>query len=206
MLEAVKQERLEWLADNPFYSKRFAFFVGRRCRAITVKDVAEKLTWIGRRSRSWTSSICESRCAERVLLAPGSSVSTRSRSARGIPIASWSATFCDDARSGLAARIAPKRAWTSSLRGSGQRKATRLACGHGHVESVSQVHLNAGHAPQAAILFDKFHVLRHLGEALDKVRKKRVRPADGKDSRFVKGQKYTLLSHRENLTTKDGAA
>ena len=27
------------------------------------------------------------------------------------------------------------------------------------------------HAPQAAILFDKFHVLRHLGEALDKVRK-----------------------------------
>ena len=27
------------------------------------------------------------------------------------------------------------------------------------------------HAPQAAIRFDKFHVLRHLGEALDKVRK-----------------------------------
>jgi transposase len=26
-------------------------------------------------------------------------------------------------------------------------------------------------APQAAILFDKFHVMRHLGEALDKVRK-----------------------------------
>ena len=27
------------------------------------------------------------------------------------------------------------------------------------------------HAPQASILFDKFHVLRHLGEALDTVRK-----------------------------------
>ena len=26
-------------------------------------------------------------------------------------------------------------------------------------------------APQAAILFDKFHAIRHLGEALDKVRK-----------------------------------
>jgi hypothetical protein len=24
----VKQEKLEWLADNPFYSKRFAFFDG----------------------------------------------------------------------------------------------------------------------------------------------------------------------------------
>jgi transposase len=29
----------------------------------------------------------------------------------------------------------------------------------------------AAHAPQAAILFDKFHVMRHLGEALDHVRK-----------------------------------
>ena len=27
------------------------------------------------------------------------------------------------------------------------------------------------HAPQAAILFDRFHVLRHLNDGLDKVRK-----------------------------------
>jgi transposase len=26
-------------------------------------------------------------------------------------------------------------------------------------------------APQAAVLFDKFHIMRHLGEALDAVRK-----------------------------------
>src|SRR5260370_1383018 len=31
--------------------------------------------------------------------------------------------------------------------------------------------LKTGHAPQAAILYDKFHVLRHLNEALDKIRK-----------------------------------
>ena len=56
-------------------------------------------------------------------------------------------------------------------------------------------------APQAAILFDKFHVMRHLGEALDKVRKSRICPAvSGKDRRYIKGQKYTLLSRRENLT------
>jgi len=41
--EAVKQERLGWLADNPFYTKRFAYFVGRRCRAATIKDVAREL-------------------------------------------------------------------------------------------------------------------------------------------------------------------
>ena len=31
--------------------------------------------------------------------------------------------------------------------------------------------LKPEHAPQAAILFDKFHILRHLGDALDQVRK-----------------------------------
>lgn len=43
----VKQEKLGWLADNPFYSKRFAFFVGRRCRVATIKDVAKEthLDW-----------------------------------------------------------------------------------------------------------------------------------------------------------------
>ena len=55
-------------------------------------------------------------------------------------------------------------------------------------------------APQAAILFDKFHIMRHLGEALDKVRKAEYARLTGKDRRFIKGQKYTLLSRRENLT------
>jgi transposase len=55
-------------------------------------------------------------------------------------------------------------------------------------------------APQAAILFDKFHVMRHLGEALDKVRKAEYARLSGKDRRFIKGQKYNLLSRHENLT------
>ena len=55
-------------------------------------------------------------------------------------------------------------------------------------------------APQAAILFDKFHIMRHLGEALDKVRKAEYARLTGKDRRFIKGQKYTLLSHRDNLS------
>ncbi len=39
----VKQEKLAWLSDNPFYTKRFAFFVGRRCRTSTIQDVAREL-------------------------------------------------------------------------------------------------------------------------------------------------------------------
>lgn len=39
----MKRERLDWLADNPRYTQRFAFAVGRRCRSATIKDVAEDL-------------------------------------------------------------------------------------------------------------------------------------------------------------------
>jgi transposase len=56
------------------------------------------------------------------------------------------------------------------------------------------------HAPQAHVLFEKFNVLRHHGTALDTVRKSECARPSGNDRRFIKGQKYTLLAHRENLT------
>ena len=53
---------------------------------------------------------------------------------------------------------------------------------------------------RAAILFDKFHVMRHLNDALDKVRKMEYARLQGNARRFIKGQKYVLLSSHENLT------
>lgn len=43
----MKREQLDFLADNPFYTKRFAYYVGQRCRSATIKDVARelKLDW-----------------------------------------------------------------------------------------------------------------------------------------------------------------
>jgi transposase len=55
-------------------------------------------------------------------------------------------------------------------------------------------------APSASILYDKFHVMRHLGDALDKIRKIEYARLTGKNRSYIKGKKYTLLSHRENLT------
>jgi transposase len=56
------------------------------------------------------------------------------------------------------------------------------------------------HAPQAAILFDKFHVVRHLSDALDVVRRSEYKRVTGDDRGFIKGQRYVLLSRSENLT------
>jgi transposase len=61
-------------------------------------------------------------------------------------------------------------------------------------------------APEADVLFDKFHVLRHLGEAIDQVRRAEYKRLSGKQRQFVKGQKYTLLSRRRNLTSSGRAS
>jgi len=58
----------------------------------------------------------------------------------------------------------------------------------------------AAHAPQAASLFDKFPLLRPLGEALAQVSKSESARLSGRQRRFSKGQTYTRLSNRENLT------
>src|SRR5260370_42479822 len=81
--------------------------------------------------------------------------------------------------------------------GERKRKRIRLA-----VMDMWKPFRNAtnAYAPQAAILFDKFHIIRHLGEALDHVRKSEYARLSGKQRRFIKGQKYTLLSRKENLT------
>jgi transposase len=86
----------------------------------------------------------------------------------------------------------------SSMTGSGKKvKRIRLA-----VMDTWKPFRNVAQerAPQAAILFDKFHVMRHLGKALDQVRKSEYARLSGKERRYIKGQKYTLLSRKENLS------
>lgn len=43
----MKRERLSFLADNPRFTKRFAYYVGCRCRQASIRDVAKglKLDW-----------------------------------------------------------------------------------------------------------------------------------------------------------------
>lgn len=48
--------------------------------------------------------------------------------------------------------------------------------------------LKPGHAPKAKILYDKFHVFKHLGEAIDKVRKQEYARVSGEGRRFIRGK------------------
>lgn len=60
------------------------------------------------------------------------------------------------------------------------------------------------HAPQAAIVFDRFHVQKLAGEALDEVRRQVVREAeDSEFARAIKRSRWPLLKNAEDATGKD---
>ena len=196
---AVKRERLDFLAENPHFTRRFAFYVGRRCRQASIRDVAAelKLTWDtvkalemqymrAQIARAGTPGPKVIGIDELAIRKGHEYRIVVSDLVRRRPI--W---FGGDDRS--EASMAQFYAWLVT------RKTSKIKL---IVMDMWKPFGNVARekAPQAAILFDKFHIMRHLGEALDKVRKTEYARLRGKDRRFIKGQKYTLLSHRDNLT------
>ncbi len=195
----VKREQLAFLADNPFYTRRFAHYVGRRCRQATIKDIAEEL------HLDWeTVKTLEKQYMRAQLTRVGTpgpkaigidEISIRKGHTYRIVVSDlirrrpiW---FGGEDRS--EASMAQFYDWL------GDKKSRRVRLA---VMDMWKPFRNAtlARAPQAAILFDKFHIMRHLGDVLDKVRKAEYARLSGKDRRYIKGQKYTLLSRRENLT------
>jgi transposase len=203
----VKTERLDWLADNPLYTKRFAFFVGRRCRQTPLKEVGEELflDWHAVKEldkQYMREQLRRSGCpAPRVIgideiaIAKGHKYRiVVSDLGRGRPIWFGGADRSEASLDEFFAWLGPEKC-----------RKIRLA-----VMDMWQPFRNAtlkeGNAPQATIVYDKFHILMHLGKAMDKVRKQEYARLTGADRRFIKGQRYALLSHWGNLTADGRAA
>lgn len=195
----VKREKLDFLADNPLYTKRFAWFVGRRCRQSSIKDVAKEL------HLDWDTVKELDKHYMRIQLArvgmPGPKV---------IGIDEISVKKGHDYRIVVSDLIRERPIWFGGVDRSeasmdlffealGEKKSAGIRLAVMDMWKPFRKSTQKK-VPQAAILFDKFHIMRHLGEALDKVRKSEYARLSGKERRYIKGQKYTLLSNRENLT------
>lgn len=191
---------MAFLADSPFYTKRFAYYVGRRCEAATVKDIAKELRldwktvkelekqYMGEKLRRAGNPRPKTIGIDEISIRKGHSYRiVVSDLERRRPI--W---FGGIDRSEESLKLFYE--WL----GPAKTKGIRLA-----LMDMWKPFENATreHAPHTAILYDKFHILRHLNEAMDKIRKSEYARLTGEDRKFIKGQKYTLLSHRENLST-----
>jgi transposase len=197
----VKTERLDWLADNPFYTKRFAFFVGRRCRATPIKEVAEELLLDWHAVQELDKQYMREQLrragdpAPRVIgideiaIAEGHQYRiVVSDLERGRAIGFGGRDRSEESLDEFFAWLGPEKCGKLRLAVMDMWKAFRAST------------LKAGNAPQAAIVSDKFHVLGHLGKAMDQIRRQEYARLSGQDRRFIKGQRYTLLAHWENLS------
>ena len=54
--------------------------------------------------------------------------------------------------------------------------------------------------PDAKIVFDKFHLMANLNKVIDEIRREEIRKAEGENKNVIKGQRYNLLRHPENLS------
>ena len=192
-------EHLDWLAKNPRYTQRFAMQVGKLCRDMPNKTVAE----MERLHHSTVKDLDKLYMQKQVdlagLPAPRAigidEISIRkghnyrvivSDLERGRPI--WVG--------GEGRKEADIDLFFQAL---GEKKSTRIELA---AMDMWKAFRNSviKNAPKARIIFDKFHIMRHLSKALDEVRRREYKRLSGKDRRYIKGQRYTLLSRRENLS------
>ena len=197
----MKREELAFLADNPLYTKRFAYYVGRRCRQSTIKDVAKELHLHWETVKTLEMQYMRAQLAR---------VGTPAPKAIGIDEISirkghiYRIVVSDLIRRrpiwfGGSDRKEASMALFYDWLGEKKAKGLRLA-----VMDMWRAFYNVttARAPQAAILYDKFHIMSHLSDALDDVRKSEYSRLSGKARSYIKGQKYVLLSNRENLSLK----
>lgn len=197
--QKVTQERFDFLADNPFYTKRFALYVGRRCRTSTISDIAKELHINWKTVKDLEKQYMQEQLRRagkpkpKVIGIDELSISKGhnyriivSDLEKGRPIWFGGQDRSEQSMNQFYDRLGPSK-----------NKRIRLV-----VMDMWKAFENSTirNVPHAAILYDKFHIMRHLGEAIDKVRKTEYARLSGKNRAFVKGQKYNLLSHRFNLT------
>jgi len=197
----VKNEKLAFLSDNTKYTLRFAMQIGGLCRAMTITDVARRMHLDWHTVKELDKLYMREQLARAGPPTPNvigvDEISIEKRHVYRIVVSD----------------LERKRAIWFGGDGRGERDMDMFYAFLGK-ESAEKIRLavmdmwkpfrqsTQRNAPQAAILFDKFHILRHLGEALDKIRKAEYGRVTGPQRKFIKGQKYVLLSHKENLTNE----
>jgi transposase len=199
--KAVKTETLSWLWEHGRFTKRFEEKVGRMARQMPLTEVAtlNQISW----HQAWRMELAYMR--DLIQRHPPSA------SLRVIGVDEISVRKGQTYRVVVADLDERRPIW---IGGTGRTKEDLdLFFAEIGVERSKKIDLavmdmwkpfrksTVEHASNARIVFDKFHVLRHLSDALDNVRRSEYKRVHAKERKFIKGQRYTLLSHKANLDT-----
>ena len=195
----VHVEHLDWLANNSRYTQRFATHVGKLCRDMPNKAVAEMERLHHGTVKALDTLYMQEQVDRAGLPAP-----------RAIGVDEISIRKGHNYRVIVSDLERARPIWVGGegrketdidlfFKALGGKKSARIKLAAMDMWKPfrnSVIH----NAPNARIIFDKFHIMRHLSKALDEVRRGEYKRLSGKDRSYIKGQRYTLLSRRENLS------
>ncbi len=195
----MKQEKLSSLLDGSLYTKRFAHYVGRRCRSASVQSIAKELRLDWHQVKEMDKQYMQEQLHRAGRPAP-----------EAIGVDEISIRKGHTYRIVVSDLLRKRPIWFGGVDRSeesmdlffkdwGEKKTSKIRLA---VMDMWKPFRNSTlkNSPGTAILFDKFHIMKHLGEALDKVRKSEYGRVSGKERSYIKGQKYTLLSRKANLS------
>jgi transposase len=198
-------ESLDWLAKHPRYTRRFAQQVGKLCREMSNKAVADTM-YLEERTVKDLDKLYMQELVKRYPLVTPRVIGIDELSIRK---GHTYRIIVSDIERGRPIWIGGEGRKEEDLdrffQVLGAKKSKRIELA---VMDMWKAFRNSveNNIPAANILYDKFHILRHLSEEMDKVRCSEYKRVSQKDRTFIKGQRYTLLSHRANLSTESKQA
>ncbi|NKB72377.1 MAG: ISL3 family transposase [Candidatus Latescibacteria bacterium] len=194
----VHVEHLDWLAKNPRYTQRFARHVGRLCRDMPNQRVAE----MERLHHSTVKALDTLYMQKQIELAGQPAPRAIGIDEIAIRKGHNYRVIVSDLERGRPIWVGGQGRKEADIdlffQAVGEKKSARIELAAMDMWKAFRNSVRKN-APRARIIFDKFHIMRHLSKALDEVRRREYKRLTGKDRRYIKGQRYTLLSRRENL-------
>ncbi len=203
----VRLEDLGFAAPYSRYTRRFEDFVARLCEHLSVASVAELLVM------DWkTVKEIDKRALQRAFANPDYS---------GLRVLSIDEISYKKRHKYLTLVLDIERTRVVWV-GKGRRQATLEAffdeigeeVAHGIVSIATPakalvpgvdmwdpyIAAIQSRAPQAAIVFDKFHVISNYSKVIDKVRVEEFKKAEAEDKPVLRGSRYLFLKNQENLS------
>lgn len=198
----VKRERIEDFLSNCRTTKLYMYFIGERCRESSVSAVASEqgLDW------KTVKDLEKQYMKEQLKVCPKPSPRVIGIDEISIKKGHDYRIIVSDLESGMPIWFGGKGRTEKDIdvfyKDLGPERCSKIEIA---VMDMWKAFRNSAekNIPQAAILFDKFHVIKHLNESLDKVRKQEQKKLkDSGEEDYIKGNKYILLSKEANLKSK----
>ncbi len=196
--KGIHVEWLNWLADNTRYTKRFAMEVGECCRDATNKAVARKFGLHEHTVKGLDIHYMRALLAKQPKMSPTvigvDEIAIRKGHRYRIIVSDlilerpiW---VGQEGR-----KEADFQVFFDEL---GEQKSMKikLSVMDMWVPFRNGVEKNC---PSSGILYDKFHIMKHLNDAVDEVRRREYNRVSKKQRKYIKGQRFILLSHYKNL-------